>query len=96
MFITRSPAILALLLLIDLSADARQNLLKIRAFEGWPGTYTFFQRGDQKIRVQIIDARLEGGKLSIYMVRPEGKRSMKYADFLRSGAVPTTPPLPEK
>ncbi|MBI4068040.1 methionyl-tRNA formyltransferase [Candidatus Kaiserbacteria bacterium] len=74
--------------LIDLSDDPYQNLLKIRAFEGWPGTYTFFERNGQKIRVQIIDAHLHNDALVINIVRPEGKRDMPYVDFLRSGASP--------
>jgi len=74
--------------LIDLADDPQKNLRKIRAFEGWPGTYTFFERNGQKIRVQIIDAHVENDQLVIDTVRPEGKRDMPYADFLRSGAVP--------
>lgn len=71
--------------LLDLDDDAYKNLLKIRAFEGWPGTYTFFERAGKKLRVQILDAHLEGGKLLIDTVKPEGKKEMPYADFLRSG-----------
>lgn len=74
--------------LLDLSGDSYQNLLKIRALEGWPGTYTFFMRGKKKLRVQILDARLEGTKLVIDRVKPEGKNEMGYEEFLRSGAVP--------
>ncbi len=74
--------------LINLSADPYQNLLKIRAFEGWPNAYTFFERNGQKIRVQIIDAHLHNDALVIDTVRPEGKRDMPYVDFLRSGASP--------
>ena len=74
--------------LIDLSADPYQNLIKIRAFEGWPGTYTFFERHGQKIRVQIIDAHLEKDNLIIDTVRPESKGDMPYSDFVRSGASP--------
>ena len=81
--------------MLDLSADplptgrqAYQNLLKIRAFEGWPGTFAFFERGGKRIRVQILDARLEGENLVIESVKPEGKARMPYADFLRSGAKP--------
>ncbi|MBI2048313.1 MAG: methionyl-tRNA formyltransferase [Parcubacteria group bacterium] len=75
--------------LIDLHDDPYKNLLKIRAFEGWPTAYTFFMRGEQKIRVQIIDAHLAAdGSLAIDTVRPEGKRDMPYADFSRSGAIP--------
>lgn len=75
--------------LLDLSADSYQNLLKIRAFEGWPGTYTYFTRNGERIRVAIIDAHIdEAGKLVIDTVKPEGKKEMPYQDFLRSGATP--------
>jgi len=90
--------------LLDLRADAYQNLLKIRALEGWPGTYTFFERAGKKIRVGILDAHIEGNpstpfdraqdkslrasKLVIDTVKPEGKREMGYEEFLRSGAQP--------
>jgi methionyl-tRNA formyltransferase len=74
--------------LLDLSADAYQNLLKIRAFEGWPGTYARFERTGKKLRVQILEASLEGNKLLIETVKPEGKKEMRYEDFLRSGARP--------
>ncbi|OGG80492.1 hypothetical protein A3A39_00215 [Candidatus Kaiserbacteria bacterium RIFCSPLOWO2_01_FULL_54_13] len=74
--------------LLDLSGDAYKNLLKIRAYEGWPGTYTFFERSGKKIRVGILDAHLGGDKLVIDKVKPEGKREMSYDEFLRSGAKP--------
>lgn len=74
--------------LLDLKDDAHQNLLKIRAFDGWPGTYTFFERAEKKIRVGILDAQLQGSKLLITKVKPEGKTEMPYEDFLRSGAKP--------
>lgn len=73
---------------LDLSADPRELLLKIRAYEGWPGTFTYFERGGKKIRVAIIDAHLEENALVIDSVKPEGKGEMVYADFLRSGAIP--------
>ena len=81
--------------LLDLSADAYKNLLKIRAYEGRPGTYAFFERGPstssgqvKRIRVQILDAHVEGGELVIDKVKPEGKREMSYDEFLRSGTKP--------
>jgi len=74
--------------LLDLDADAYQNLLKVRAFEGWPGTYAFFERSGKKIRVQILDAHLESNKLVIDLVKPEGKKEMRYGEFLSSGAKP--------
>ncbi len=73
---------------LDLKGDAYKNLLKIRAFEGWPGTFAFFERGGKKIRVHILKAHLERGKLILDVVKPEGKREMPYADFLNSGAQP--------
>ena len=78
--------------LLDLSGDAHKNLLKIRAYEGWPGTYAFFERAgksaSRRIRVGIIDAHLENKRLVIDTVKPEGKKEMKYEEFLRSGAKP--------
>ncbi|HVU75632.1 MAG TPA: methionyl-tRNA formyltransferase [Candidatus Paceibacterota bacterium] len=74
--------------LLDLKADAYENLLKIRAFDGWPGTYAFFERAGKKIRVQILDAEIINGKLQIMIVKPEGKGEMRYDAFLNSGARP--------
>lgn len=74
--------------LLDLKADPYENLRKIRAFDGWPGTYTFFERAGKKIRVQILDAEIINGKLQIMTVKPEGKGEMEYDAFLRSGARP--------
>src|SRR3989344_1122583 len=45
--------------LLDLRADPYQNLLKMYAYEGWPGTYAYFERASKKIRVQILDAHVE-------------------------------------
>ena len=73
---------------IDLSADAYQNLLKIRAFDSTIGTHTFFERGGKKIRVAIIEAHIENKKLVLDTVKPEGKKEMPYEEFLRSGVRP--------
>ena len=72
---------------LDLS-NAHESFLKIRAFEGWPGTFAYFDRAGKKIRVQILDAHLEGEKLVIDRVKPEGKNEMDYAELVRSGATP--------
>ena len=69
--------------LLDLAADPQQNLRTIRAFEGWPGTYAFFEKNGARIRVNILDAHIERGALVINRVIPEGKREMTYADFMR-------------
>ena len=74
--------------LINLSDDAYKNLLKIRAFDSTIGTHAFFERNGKKVRVGIVDAHIKNNLLAIETVKPEGKREMKYEEFLRSGAKP--------
>lgn len=74
--------------LIDLAGNAYENLLKICAYDGWPGAFTYFVRNGAQIRVKIDAAHIDGNELVLDVVVPEGKPSMPYADFLRSGAVP--------
>ena len=69
--------------LLDLSADPIMNYKKIRAYDGWPGTYFFTKKHGKDIRVKVTDARLEHGTLVITRVIPEGKDEMMYDDFLR-------------
>lgn len=73
---------------ISLKDDSYKNLLKINAFDTTIGTHTYFERDGKKIRVQILKAHLEGNALVVDLVKPEGKREMKYEEFLRSGARP--------
>lgn len=69
---------------VDLSDDGYANLLKIRAFDGWPGTFFFHEHNGRKIRVKITDAELNAdGSLRITRVVPEGKTEMSYEDFLK-------------
>jgi methionyl-tRNA formyltransferase len=65
--------------LIDLTGDARENLLKIRAFDKNPRAY-FIKDGK---RVIITDAEIEDDALVIKKVVPEGKKEMAYSDFAR-------------
>lgn len=67
--------------LLDLSGDPYQNLLKIHAYAGWPGTYFFAEDG---ARVNVLSAHLEEGGLVLDEVIPEGKNKMPYQDFLKS------------
>lgn len=70
---------------INLNDDPYQNLLKIRAFEGWPGTYFFTEKNGARVRVKIIDAELnDDGSLNITRIIPEGKKEMAYEDYLRN------------
>jgi len=78
--------------LIDIGGDPTATLRKIRACDGWPGAYFFAERNDpkapvgarasKKIRVVIADAHIENGILVLDRVIPEGKREMRYKDFL--------------
>lgn len=72
--------------LIGLSDGGIENYRKFRAYFGWPGIYTFFERGEKRIRTIITKCHMEGSKLVIDSVKPEGKGEMPYADFVRSGA----------
>jgi len=77
----------------NLRKNARENLLKIKAFEGWPTAYFFFgtpKRGEDdsvQKRIIITDAKLENGALKMIKVKPEGKKEMLYEDFLRGRKV---------
>mgnify|MGYP005607865607 FL=1 len=69
---------------LSLTDDPYHNLLKIRAFDGWPGTYFFTERHGKRIRVKIVDAELApNGTLRILRVIPEGKNEMAYEEFMR-------------
>ena len=69
---------------IDLTADPYQNLLKIRAFDGWPGTFFFTEKKGARLRVKITDAELApDDSLKLLRVIPEGKKEMAYEDFTR-------------
>ena len=68
---------------IDLSSDPLLNYKKIRAYDGWPGTYFFIEHSGKKIRVRVTEAHLEGSNLVLDRVIPEGKKEMCYEDFLR-------------
>ncbi len=69
--------------LVDLNDDPASNLRKIRAFDGWPGTYFFHEKNGARIRVKIIDVEMQNDTLVITRVIPEGKKEMPYLDFLR-------------
>jgi len=69
--------------LIDLNDDPTMNYRKIRAYKIWPGTYFFVEKNGKKIRVIIKDASIEKEELCIHKVLPEGKKEMKYEDFLK-------------
>jgi methionyl-tRNA formyltransferase len=69
--------------LLDLSEDPLLNLRKIRAYDGWPGTYFYTKRKGRDIRVLVKDAKIEDEKLVITKVLPEGGKEMSYEDLLK-------------
>lgn len=52
---------------------------KFRAYASWPRTF-FFQNGK---RIIITDAALENNQFVVKKVLPEGKKEIKYEDFLK-------------
>jgi len=66
--------------LIDPNGDAIKNYNKFRAYAGWPRIF-FFQSGK---RVIITDAELADGKFIIKKVLPEGKKEIKYEEFMKA------------
>lgn len=68
---------------ISLSDDGYQNYLKFCAYDGWPGTYFFMEKSGKKMRIKITDASYENGEFIPVLVIPEGKKEMKYEDFIR-------------
>ena len=69
--------------LLNLSADPYENFRKIQAYHEWPQAYFFADRNGKQVRVKVIQASFEGGKLIIEKVLPEGGRAMAYGDFLK-------------
>ena len=65
--------------LLDLDESAVKNYNKFRAYAVWPRSF-FFKDGK---RVIITDASLEDNRFIIKKVLPEGKKEIKYEDFLK-------------
>ena len=65
--------------LLDLSGDPKENWHKYRAYADTIGTY-FFADGK---RVKITDAEPAKDGFRVLSVIPEGKREMRFEDFLK-------------
>ncbi len=66
--------------LVDLEKDSGKTIYtKYCAFYGWPGIY-FMKNGK---RIKITEASLENSELKIKKVLPEGKKEIRYEDFLK-------------
>ena len=65
--------------LINLNDDPKLNYRKFCAYVGWPRTFFFTEENK---RIVISDASFEDGKFVINKIIPEGKKEMKYSDFI--------------
>lgn len=68
---------------LDLSADARANWNKYRAYAESPGTFFYADKNGTPVRVKIKSATFVDGVFMPDRVVPEGKKEMAYADFVR-------------
>ena len=79
---------------IDWSKPADEIERQIRAFNPWPGTFTFWKKNNKVIRVKILEAEVsqptadqpkagKDNKLIIKKLQPEGKKPMTFEDFKR-------------
>jgi len=66
--------------LIDLHGDAREQLLKIRAFDKNPRAHFILNEK----RIIITEVQVQDGKLELLKVIPEGKKEISYTDFVRT------------
>ena len=66
--------------LIDLNDDGVKNYNKFRAYAYWPRTF-FFKNSK---RIIITDAVLENNQFVIKKILPEGKKEIKYEEFLKA------------
>lgn len=64
---------------LDLSADARENWNKYRAYAEGPGTHFFMEKDGTRMRVKIKKARYENGKFVVERVVPEGKKELDFS-----------------
>ena len=63
---------------LDPAGDPLLNFRKFKAYQPWPGTYFFAERGGTRTRMKITDAALENGRFVIKKVIPEGKKEVAY------------------
>ncbi|MEK7068208.1 MAG: methionyl-tRNA formyltransferase [Patescibacteria group bacterium] len=72
--------------LIDPLGDAREQLLKIRAFDNPPAGGHRAHYFDHGRRVIVTDAQISDGTLEILRVIPEGRKETDFKSFLASRA----------
>lgn len=62
---------------------AREIFIKTQALNPWPGVFFFIKHEEKEMRVKIKKVSWTEKGLKIQSVLPEGKKEMKFEDFLR-------------
>ncbi len=70
--------------LLDLNDPPLINYRKIAAYKSWPRAYFFIYKDNKPLRVVVTDAELIDGKLKIQKVIPEGRKEMRYDDWIKN------------
>lgn len=73
---------------LSLKDEARSNWNTYRAYAESPGTYTFLEKDDIRIRVKIRTAVFENGAFVPVLVVPEGKNETAYSGLVSQGYTP--------
>ncbi len=68
---------------IDWNKSAQEIERQIRAFNPWPGTFTFIKHKNKTLRIKILEANVKDNKLIIKKLQPEGKKPMTFEEFQR-------------
>ncbi len=68
---------------IDWSKPAQEIERQIRAFNPWPGTFTFIKHKNKTLRIKVLEAIVKDNKLIIKRLQPEGKKPMTFEEFQR-------------
>jgi len=68
---------------IDWSKPGREIERQIRAFNPWPGTFTFIKHKNKTLRIKVLEANIKDNKLIIKKLQPEGKKAMSFEEFKR-------------
>lgn len=68
---------------IDWSKPDREIERQIRAFNPWPGSFTFIKHKNKTLRIKVLEANLKDNKLIVKKLQPEGKKPMTFEEFKR-------------
>jgi methionyl-tRNA formyltransferase len=67
--------------LIDFNKSPKDLERQVKAFNPWPGVFTFDKKSGK--RIKILEVKVFNNELIIKKVQPEGKKPMDYNDYLK-------------